>query len=55
MPPKIVGIVTGSIGVILLIVSVASLNLPEISKWFPILVIGGGYLAWAGMKKYRAA
>jgi hypothetical protein len=54
MPPKMIGLIMSIIGSILIVISVASLSLPEIRQWFPVLLLGGGYLVWVGLGKYRA-
>lgn len=55
MPPRMMGLTMSIIGSILIIISAASLGLPEIRQWFPVLLLGGGYLVWAGLGKYRSA
>lgn len=55
MAPRMMGLIMGIVGSILIVISVASLSLPEIRQWFPVLLLGGGYLVWAGLGKYRAA
>lgn len=52
---KQMGLALAILGGILIVGSVVSLNLPEISKWFPILLIGGGIAVYYGVKKYRWA
>jgi len=49
------GILMAMGGAILLIGSMLSLNFPYFSKWFPILLIGGGALVWFGIQRYRWA
>ena len=53
--PKQFGIALAVGGIALLIVSMVCLNYAEVSKWFPVLLIGGGALIWFGVQKYRAA
>ena len=42
-------------GVVLIIASMITMNLPDYGKWFPVFLIGGGVLLWMGVQKYRAA
>ena len=45
----------GIVGAALMVLGVVSLNDADFSQWFPLLLIGGGFLAWFGAKKYRAS
>jgi hypothetical protein len=53
--PKQIGILMTVVGAALLIGSTVSLRYPDVSQWFPAFLLAGGYLAWAGVRKYRAA
>ena len=55
MPRKVIGLAMAILGFVLILISVASLNIPEIKPWFYVLAAGGGYLMWVGVAKYRAA
>jgi len=50
---KQMGAALAVLGGVSIIGSVVSLNLPEISKWFPVLLIGGAAAVYYGVKKYR--
>lgn len=50
---KVMGILMAVFGCVLMAGSVASLNLPEISQWFAVLLIGGATTLYFGVKKYR--
>ncbi|HEV8680690.1 MAG TPA: hypothetical protein VGQ90_15040 [Stellaceae bacterium] len=53
--PKQVGITMAVGGAALVIASMVTMNIPNYSNSFPILLIGGGILLWMGVQKYRAA
>ena len=53
--PRQIGIAMAAIGGVLVAGSVVTLNHPDFSKWFPVLLIVGIVLAWRGVNKYRAA
>jgi hypothetical protein len=53
--PKLSGMAMAAGGALLLIGSMLCLNYPDGTKWFPVLLIGGGVLVWFGIQKYRAA
>ena len=53
--PKQLAIVMAVGGAAVLVLSMLSLNYADASKWFPVLLIGGGVLVWLGIQKYRAA
>ena len=55
MPTKQAGIALASLGIVLLIGSIISLNYFDAGKWFPFLLIAGGAAMWFGVKKYRWA
>jgi predicted cobalt transporter CbtA len=52
---RTLGIAAGVLGFSLMIASVISFNLPEVSKWSAGLLIGGAGLLYLGIKKYRVA
>jgi hypothetical protein len=52
---KPIGIAMAVLGIALMIVSVISWNILDVSKWFPVLLIGGGSVVYFGIKKYRLA
>jgi hypothetical protein len=49
---KSIGIAMAVLGIALMVVS---WNIPDVSKWFPVLLIGGGGVLYFGIKKYRLA
>jgi len=53
--PKLLGTGLAVGGAVVLFGSMVSLGYPDVSKWFPVLLIGGGALVWFGIHKYRAA
>ena len=53
--PKQIGIAMAVLGFVLVAASVVALNIPDVSKWFPVLLIAGAGLVWFGVKKYRWA
>lgn len=55
MQPRQIGIGMAVIGGVLVVGSAVSLNYPDFSKWFPVLLIVGAILAWRGVSKYRTA
>ena len=52
---KQIGIATAVIGAIAILGALLSLNYPDFSKWFPVLLIAGSGAVWMGIKKYRWA
>ena len=53
--PKQIGIAMAVLGFALMALSVVAWNIPDVSKWFPVLLVAGGGFAWFGIKKYRWA
>jgi hypothetical protein len=55
MPPKQMGMALTALGAVLVVGAIVSLNVGDLGKWFPILLIAGGTALWFGIKKYRWA
>jgi hypothetical protein len=45
----------GVIGILLMIGSLVSLRYPDVSQWFPVLLLFGGVMTWVAIGRYRAA
>jgi hypothetical protein len=52
---KLLAMALGVIGLVFLVGSMMILGYPDVSKWFPVLLIAGGVLVWQGVQKYRWA
>lgn len=52
---KPIGIAMGVLGLASMIISIVSFNIPDVSKWFPVLLVGGAGVLYLGIKKYRLA
>lgn len=48
-------VMLGVIGVLLIIGSLASLQYPDFSQWFPVILLFGGVTTWIAIGRYRAA
>ena len=55
MLPKQLGILLTGLGGVAVVASMFFINHSDNSKWFPVLLVGGGALVWWGVSKYRAA
>jgi hypothetical protein len=53
--PKQLAIPMAVLGGAALVGSMFLINHPDHSKWFPVLLIGGGALIWWGIQKFRDA
>jgi hypothetical protein len=53
--PKQIAIAMAVGGAALVAASMVTMNLPNYSNSFPVLLIGGGVLLWMGIQKYRNA
>ena len=51
--PKLLGILTVAVGVILIIASLVFFNIAEVRMWFPMTLIVAGILAFSGINRYR--
>jgi hypothetical protein len=51
--PKQLGILTVTVGLILIIVSLVFFNIAEVRLWFPMTLIVAGVLAFSGINRYR--
>jgi hypothetical protein len=50
---KALGILMAAAGGVLVIATVPFFDDAEVRKWFPAFLIGGGFLLWFGIKKFR--
>jgi hypothetical protein len=45
----------GVIGIVLIGLSLASLQYDDLKQWFPVLLLFGGVITWVAIGRYRAA
>jgi hypothetical protein len=50
---KLLAMGLGVIGLAFLVGSMMVLSYPDVSKWFPVLLIAGGVLVWQGVRRFR--